>query len=147
MDPSTTAQRDNHLAPPENDKAFLISPPGSPPLGWEQLTENPPVLSLEPPAMDHHTSLLRALSSKLPGFQSDLPVPSSSFTAPAVHQTLLSFAPRQIECGGSAQDSMPCIVLSDWDRNVDVEVDADTEQTSHRHRIPRTQMPITYHDQ
>ncbi len=35
------------LQPPENDKAFLISPPSSPPVGWEQVHEDPPVVNLE----------------------------------------------------------------------------------------------------
>jgi len=32
----------NYLAPPELEKNFLISPPGSPPIGWEQVQEEPP---------------------------------------------------------------------------------------------------------
>jgi Calcipressin len=32
----------NYLQPPPVDKNFLISPPGSPPVGWEQVKEDPP---------------------------------------------------------------------------------------------------------
>ncbi|KAI9139651.1 hypothetical protein BKA69DRAFT_1084352 [Paraphysoderma sedebokerense] len=33
---------DNLLKPPEHDTLHLISPPGSPPIGWEQVLEEPP---------------------------------------------------------------------------------------------------------
>ncbi|KIM49633.1 hypothetical protein M413DRAFT_60927 [Hebeloma cylindrosporum] len=32
----------NFLKPPAIEKNFLISPPGSPPIGWEQIREDPP---------------------------------------------------------------------------------------------------------
>jgi calcipressin-2 len=31
-----------YLCPPDTGKNFLISPPGSPPIGWEQVVEDPP---------------------------------------------------------------------------------------------------------
>lgn len=31
-----------YLPVPDTDKNFLISPPGSPPIGWEQIREDPP---------------------------------------------------------------------------------------------------------
>lgn len=44
------------LEAPKNEKSFLISPPSSPPVGWVQIVEDPPVVNLE---------LLATLSTKL----------------------------------------------------------------------------------
>jgi len=41
----TEIERDpseHYLQPPQLEKNFLISPPGSPPIGWEQVREDPP---------------------------------------------------------------------------------------------------------
>jgi hypothetical protein len=36
-----------YLEPPKNTKTFLISPPSSPPIGWEQNFEDPPVINYD----------------------------------------------------------------------------------------------------
>ncbi|CAG0898408.1 unnamed protein product [Cyprideis torosa] len=50
---------DSNLKPPKPDKQFLISPPASPPVGWEQEHEAAPI------GLDFH--LLSAIASLAPG--------------------------------------------------------------------------------
>ncbi|KAI8974272.1 Calcipressin [Trametes punicea] len=42
IETSETQEHNHYLRPPTNEKNFLISPPGSPPVGWEQIREDPP---------------------------------------------------------------------------------------------------------
>jgi len=63
-------QEDAFLAPPPLEKQFLISPPCSPPVGWEQPREDHPVVDYD---------LLAAMASMAPGEDHELH-PSQSVT-------------------------------------------------------------------
>lgn len=50
----------NYLRPPAIEKNFLISPPGSPPIGWEPIKEDPPNAT---PLADDLMTALRKLKT------------------------------------------------------------------------------------
>jgi hypothetical protein len=51
----------DYLRPPQIEKNFLISPPGSPPVGWEPIREDPPNAT---PLADDLIAALRTLQLK-----------------------------------------------------------------------------------
>lgn len=67
---------DPHLKLPEPYKQFLISPPASPPVGWEQCVESQPVINLD---------LLQALTNLTPGEAHELHPPSKDQPGIVVH--------------------------------------------------------------
>ncbi|XP_066998705.1 protein sarah [Anabrus simplex] len=77
---------DQHLHPPALEKQFLISPPASPPLGWEPREEGEPLVNYD---------LLAAIANLTPGETHELHPPSGSQPGIVVHVCEESTGPPQ----------------------------------------------------
>lgn len=72
-----------NLRPPAPVKQFLISPPSSPPIGWEPREENEPLVNHD---------LLAALASLTPGESHELHAPTPTQPAIIVHTAMTAEA-------------------------------------------------------
>lgn len=70
-----------NLQPPAATKQFLISPPSSPPAGWQQMEE------VEPHLINH--DLLAALATLTPGEVHELHAPSETHPGITVHTAIV----------------------------------------------------------
>lgn len=103
------------LQPPALEKQFLISPPASPPEGWQPVEEAQPMFN-----MDLH----RALSNLIPGSIHELHPANGN--QPGINLYVASAAPGQLTVGGGSTNPSSVIKKQnsqgeDWDEDEDEE--------------------------
>ncbi|XP_064628676.1 calcipressin-1-like isoform X2 [Lineus longissimus] len=71
-----TNPQSRHLHPPKPEKQFLISPPASPPVGWEPVHEAQPIINYD---------IISAIANLAPGESHEIHPPSDNHPAIVVH--------------------------------------------------------------
>lgn len=74
--PDADSAKDGHLRPPTPQRQFLISPPASPPVGWEPAEEQEPCINYD---------IISALAGMAPGEAHELHPPSDAHPGIVVH--------------------------------------------------------------
>ncbi|KAI4593227.1 hypothetical protein KJ359_009955 [Pestalotiopsis sp. 9143b] len=115
--PLSLTQDQQHLALPDAGKLFFISPPPSPPCGWEMRLEDAPNKQVH---AEDLADALAKLHHRAPSVDSPIsPVEGASFTGRSRSSTLI-FQPSEPTKGSPA---LPCIAVDDMtDSPMDMDV-------------------------
>ncbi|RUS21566.1 Calcipressin-domain-containing protein [Endogone sp. FLAS-F59071] len=125
-DPSTL-----QLAVPDLEKNYLISPPGSPPVGWQQIRESAPNSTILPSDLMHALTWLQPSSrydstsvdvdSTLPDSDDfvlgDSAIEDSAVEDSAINEFPAGFIIAPADSSSSSSDNLPTITVHDWDGN------------------------------
>jgi hypothetical protein len=129
-------QDNAHLPVPVTDKNFLISPPGSPPVGWEQIREDPP--NVDTLADD----LMRALEGL--GATSSPPVEMDEGEGDLEPATTSQSSSRRetVILTAAEDESTPSVLVSDLDGEVASTSGLTIANTPHGIRRSPTPRPV-----
>ncbi|RKP10193.1 Calcipressin-domain-containing protein [Thamnocephalis sphaerospora] len=112
------------LCVPDNDKLWLISPPGSPPVGWEAAQEDPPntvthaedlFAALERVAMQQAIAAEHELECELARSTAAAAAAASGIAASTGLGKLHTFLPASVVQRACEQVMVPAIAVEDWD--------------------------------
>jgi hypothetical protein len=107
-----TNQQDLHLALPDTGKLFFISPPPSPPHGWEQKMEDAPNKMVHADDLADALARLRHHHNTTAGLTGGMMVsPAESGTGPQrSRSSTLVFQPN---AANGASPDLPCVIVHD----------------------------------
>lgn len=133
---------DQHLQAPESKKLFFISPPPSPPHGWEVKNESPPNATIVAEDLAHALAKLNCNTKpyhdsnddgRLKENRQDEAISPSGIRRPRSSSSVLLFEPEEQEDG----TQMPAISVDDYTDSGDERSPVSPVQTSfHTSRPP-----------